>query len=115
MLLQVVCVALVICGAAAAAVGIALSADIGAKSGFLQDAACVDFGVWNCLPANASPNGCWVEAQTDGTATATLYCPSVRLAWVGVSACAAGVFAGLGMAVCSRPAELKRACASKTR
>lgn len=74
--LQALCAALVIGGAAAGAVGLALHADLGSKSSFLKDGSCVDFGVWNCLPAGASPNGCFVEAHPDGSGPPTLYCPS---------------------------------------
>lgn len=81
LMLQALCAALVICGAAAGAVGVALHADLGSKSSFLEDGSCVDFGVWKCLPAGASPNGCFVEAHPDGSGPATLYCPSVRTPW----------------------------------
>jgi hypothetical protein len=69
---------LAIAGAVGAAVaGIVLNAGVGTKAQFLEDGSCVGFSFFQCLPTNASPNGCTVEASSNGTRL--LFCPSVHV------------------------------------
>ena len=75
---QCLCTVLLLLAICAAWVGIQLGYNAGIQAAFLGEGSCVTFGLWQCLPAGASPNGCTVQASPAGGGAATLLCPSVR-------------------------------------
>lgn len=73
---QALCACLLIGGATAAIIGLALPADVGQQCGsFCSDASCLPVSWWECVGVGSSPNGCHLTVLANGTQA--MECPSV--------------------------------------